>query len=406
MTYKGALPMLPLYKKYGRTVFDIALLVLTVYFIMYGFSRLYQLAAPVFLSFIVYWMIEPLARFLHRKGLPKTLGAAVSVLLFLAVIVAAFFGLGLIIVSQISNLQDNFPYYIELIQHEFTNLVYFIQDKSDALPNGITDKVNDYFATLTGFLSKWVTSGAQFVIGFLSSFSSFITNFGIAIILAFFLSIEIESWRKFARAKTPKTLKLALEFMRNHVFKTIRSYLKAQMIMMLITFVLIYAGLLILGTANAFTIAAICAVFDLVPLLGVPVIFIPWIVYLFIVGNSSLAIGLIVVLAVTMLTRQLLEPKISGNSIGVSSAYLMLSFMLISLSVFGLAGVVLSPVLLILLKELLQQGYLQQWIHLPKDEFESSPLVMDTPGSTTPDTNVEPSVQEPASPGNHEDSAK
>lgn len=398
--------MLPLYKKYGRTVFDIALLVLTVYFIMYGFSRLYQLAAPVFLSFIVYWMIEPLARFLHRKGLPKTLGAAISVLLFLAVIVAAFFGLGLIIVSQISNLQDNFPYYIEMIQREFTNLVYFIQDKSDALPDGITDKVNDYFATLTGFLSKWVTSGAQFVIGFLSSFSSFITNFGIAIILAFFLSIEIESWRKFARAKTPKTLKLAIDFMRNHVFKTIRSYLKAQMIMMLITFVLIYAGLLILGTANAFTIAAICAVFDLVPLLGVPVIFIPWIVYLFIVGNSSLAIGLIIVLAVTMLTRQLLEPKISGNSIGVSSAYLMLSFMLISLSVFGLAGVVLSPVLLILLKELLQQGYLQQWIHLPKDEFESSPLVMDTPGSTAPGMNDEPPVQEPAPPGNHEDSAK
>ncbi|MCZ1265149.1 AI-2E family transporter [Paenibacillus tundrae] len=398
--------MLPLYKKYGRTVFDIALLVLTVYFIMYGFSRLYQLAAPVFLSFIVYWMIEPLARFLHRKGLPKTLGAAISVLLFLAVIVAAFFGLGLIIVSQISNLQDNFPYYIEMVQREFTNLVYFIQDKSDALPDGIIEKVSDYFATLTGFLSKWVTSGAQIVIGFLSSFSSFITNFGIAIILAFFLSIEIESWRKFARAKTPKTLKLALEFMRNHVFKTIRSYLKAQMIMMLITFVLIYAGLLILGTANAFTIAAICAVFDLVPLLGVPVIFIPWIVYLFIVGNSSLAIGLIVVLAVTMLTRQLLEPKISGNSIGVSSAYLMLSFMLISLSVFGLAGVVLSPVLLILLKELLQQGYLQQWIHLPKDEFESSPLVMDTPGSTTSGMNTEPLVQEPAPPGNHEDSAK
>ncbi|UPK47550.1 AI-2E family transporter [Paenibacillus pabuli] len=398
--------MLPLYKKYGRTVFDIALLVLTVYFIMYGFSRLYQLAAPVFLSFIVYWMIEPLARFLHRKGLPKTLGAAISVLLFLAVIVAAFFGLGLIIVSQISNLQDNFPYYIEMIQREFTNLVYFIQDKSDALPDGITEKVNDYFATLTGFLSKWVTSGAQIVIGFLSSFSSFITNFGIAIILAFFLSIEIESWRKFARAKTPKTLKLALEFMRNHVFKTIRSYLKAQMIMMLITFVLIYAGLLILGTANAFTIAAICAVFDLVPLLGVPVIFIPWIVYLFIVGNSSLAIGLIIVLAVTMLTRQLLEPKISGNSIGVSSAYLMLSFMLISLSVFGLAGVVLSPVLLILLKELLQQGYLQQWIHLPKDEFESSPLVMDTPVGSAPGRNTEPSVQESAPPGVHDDSAK
>ncbi|WP_366293867.1 AI-2E family transporter [Paenibacillus sp. AN1007] len=371
--------MLPLYKKYGRTVFDIALLLLTVYVIMFAFSKLYHIAAPVFLSFIVFWMIEPLAKFLHRKGLPKTLGTAISVLLFLGLIVAGFFGAGFFIISQISDLQLNFPVYIEMIQREFTNLVVFIQDKSNALPDGMLEKVNEYFATLSGILSKWVTGGAQFIIGFLSSFSTFITNFGIAIILAFFLSIEIESWRKFARAKTPKTLKTANAFMRTHVFKTIRSYMKAQLIMMLITFVLIYAGLLILGTSNAFTIAAVCAIFDLVPLLGVPVIFIPWIVYLFIVGNSTLAIGLIVILAVTMLTRQLLEPKISGNSIGVSSAYLMLSFMLISLSIFGLAGVVLSPVLLILLKELLQQGYLQKWIHLPNDEFESSPLVMDTP---------------------------
>jgi len=401
--------MLPLYRKYGRTVFDIALLILTVYFIMYGFSRLYQLAAPVFLSFLVYWMIEPLARFLHRKGLPKAAGSAISVLLFLALIVAAFFGIGLIIVSQIANLQGSFPTYIAMLQKEFTNLVVWTQDTSDALPDGIMGKINDYFSTLTGLLSGWVTNGAQYVIGFLTSFSTFITNFGIAVILAFFLSIEIESWRNFARTKTPKTLKNAADFMRNHVFKTIRAYLKAQVVMMLITFVIIYVGLLILGTNNAFTIAAICAVVDLVPLLGVPVVFIPWIAYLFVVGDSTLAIGLIVLLAVTMLTRQLLEPKISGNSIGVSSAYLMLSFMLISLSIFGIAGVVLSPVLLILLKELLQQGYLQRWIHLPKDEFDSSPLVMDTPvheSGTRAGTEGDPAEFPAASQAHEEDSDK
>lgn len=401
--------MLPLYRKYGRTVFDIALLILTVYFIMYGFSRLYQLAAPVFLSFLVYWMIEPLARFLHRKGLPKAAGSAISVLLFLALIVAAFFGIGLIIVSQIANLQGSFPTYIAMLQKEFTSLVVWTQDTSDALPDGIMEKINDYFATLTGLLSGWVTNGAQYIIGFLTSFSTFITNFGIAIILAFFLSIEIESWRNFARTKTPKTLKNAADFMRNHVFKTIRAYLKAQVVMMLITFVIIYVGLLILGTNNAFTIAAICAVVDLVPLLGVPVVFIPWIAYLFVVGDSSLAIGLIVLLAVTMLTRQLLEPKISGNSIGVSSAYLMLSFMLISLSIFGIAGVVLSPVLLILLKELLLQGYLQRWIHLPKDEFDSSPLVMDTPvheNGTGAGTEGDPAEFSASSQAHEEDSDK
>ena len=76
--------------------------------------------------------------------------------------------------------------------------------------------------------------------------------------------------------------------------------------------------------------------FDVLPSLGVPVILIPWITYLFIVGNTGLAIGLIVPLAVVVISRQSLEPKITGNSIGVSSAFLMLSFMMISLSILEL----------------------------------------------------------------------
>lgn len=60
--------MLPLYKKYWRTAFDIGLIVLTVYLIMLIFSKLYQIAAPVFLSFLVFLIIEPFSKFLHRRG--------------------------------------------------------------------------------------------------------------------------------------------------------------------------------------------------------------------------------------------------------------------------------------------------------------------------------------------------
>jgi len=147
--------------------------------------------------------------------------------------------------------------------------------------------------------------------------------------------------------------------------------------MVMITFVLVYIGLLVLGVNNAFSISLLSAAFDILPLLGIPVIFIPWIVYLFVVGETGLAIGLIVLLVVVMLTRQLLEPKITGNSIGISSAYLMLSAMIISLSIFGVVGLVLSPILIILLKELWLHGYLQRWIRLPKEEFE--PITEDVP---------------------------
>lgn len=368
--------MLPLYKKYWRTAFDIGLIVLTVYLIMFIFSKLYQVAAPVFLSFLVFLIIEPFSKFLHRRGLPKPFAAAISVLLFLLVILGILFGAGALIVSQFMNLQDNLPGYTKTIQRHFSESLNFLQTKLDALPPDLTDRLNGYFQDITTFAQGAAESFFHYVIGFMGSFSSFIANFGVAIILAFFLSIEIGSWRRIAKDKTPKTLKTAFLFLKENVFKAIGSYLKAQMKLVSITFVIVYIGLLILGTGNSLSVALICAVFDVLPLLGVPVILIPWITYLFIVGNTGLAIGLIVLLAVVVISRQLLEPKITGNSIGVSSAFLMLSFMMISLSIFGVAGLILAPILLILIKELLTQGYLKQWIRLPSEEFEVSPWDM------------------------------
>ncbi|MGM1046709.1 sporulation integral membrane protein YtvI [Paenibacillus uliginis N3/975] len=371
--------MLPLYKKYWRTFFDIAMIVLTVYLIMYVFSKLYQIAAPVFLSFLVFLLIEPIARFLHRRGLPKTFAAAISVLLFLLIIFGVLFGAGAIIVSQVMNLQENLPLHTRTLQEHFSSIMNYLQNKLDALPPDMVARMNGYFKDITNFAQSAAESFFRYSVGFMGSFTTFIANFGVAIILAFFLSSEIGSWRKFAKEKTPKTIKTAFHFLKDNVFSAIGAYLKAQLKLISITFVLVYIGLLILGTGNAFSLALMSAIFDILPLLGVPVIFIPWIIYLFIVGKVGLAISLTILLAIVMVTRQLLEPKITGQSLGVSSAFLMLSFMIISISIFGMAGLILSPILMILLKELLQQGYLQQWIRLPKEEFDVSPFEMKNP---------------------------
>ena len=40
--------MLSFYRKYWRTAFDIALIILTVWLIMYLFSYLYRIATPIF----------------------------------------------------------------------------------------------------------------------------------------------------------------------------------------------------------------------------------------------------------------------------------------------------------------------------------------------------------------------
>jgi hypothetical protein len=114
------------------------------------------------------------------------------------------------------------------------------------LPPDLTDKLNGYFTDATNVLSSWLVVFFKYMIGVLGSFSSFMGNFGIAIILAFFLSMEIKDWKKIAHDKMPKTFKTAYAFLQGNVFKAIGSYLKAQLILIAITFVIVLVGLLIL----------------------------------------------------------------------------------------------------------------------------------------------------------------
>jgi sporulation integral membrane protein YtvI len=374
--------MLSLYQKYWRTLFDIAVIILTVWLTMYVFSYLYNLATPVFLSFLVFWIIEPLAKLLNRWGLRKSIASGISVLLFTLVILAVFIALGFIFTQQIIQLGMELPHYQKQFQVQFqeqiANLTRNMQGQINALPSGITDKLNQALSFVTNLGAKWAGLFLSWLVGMLSSFSSFVLNFSIAIILAYFLSLEIDTWKKLGQDRAPKTLKIALEFLRNNVFRGIGAYLKAQGKLISITFMLIFITLLVLGVNNAFAIALLAGIFDVLPLLGVNTLFIPWIAYLFITGETNLAIWLTVLLLVVSLTRQFLEPRITGQTVGVS-AFTMLAFMMISLSLFGVAGLILAPILMILLKALYDQGYFHQWIRYPQEEFTVPPLAPQPP---------------------------
>ncbi|OMF31720.1 AI-2E family transporter [Paenibacillus sp. FSL H8-0548] len=384
--------MLPFYRKYWRTAFDIALIALTVYLIMYSFSYLYRIATPIFFSFVIFLCIEPLARRLNKLGMKKSIASGISVLLFTLVILAAFSGAAYLITKQGNELISNFPKYQKILAIQIANITEEIQLRfgTTAADLDLVQRSKELIEGATATFAKFGQNLLSNIVGYVSSFSTFIFNFVVGIILAYFLSIEITTWKKTAEDKTPNTFKNAFFFLRNNVFKGIALYIKAQAKMISITFIVILIALLLLRVENAFVIAVVSAIFDILPLLGVGTIFIPWIIYLIIVGKVTLAIWLSVLFLAVVLTRQILEPKITGDSLGVS-AFTMLAFMIVSLSVFGISGVILAPILMILLKSLYDQGYFHRWIHAPIGEFDNPPNESDTSNLTTP---VDPDADE------------
>lgn len=364
--------MLTFYKKYYKTIFDIGLILLTIYLFMLLFSYLYSIAAPIFFALVIYAIIEPLAAFLHRKGMKKALASTLSTVVFVLALIGVLTGLGAAATIQILNLIDKVPEYQEQVLDTINHVMAFLQQQVASIPQEYLDKAGEYLASLVTGAGALASAFLGGLYSGLTSVSNFMINFVIGLILAYFLSIEAESWKTGIHKYMPKTFKNAFKFLKENVLLGIAGYLKAQFKIISVTFVVIFIALLLLRVNNAFMISFIAAIFDLLPLLGVSTIFVPWIIYLFIVGQTSLAIWLTAIWGVVLGVRQVLEPKITGDTLGVS-AFTMLALMIISLSLFGIAGLILSPILTITIKALMDQGYLKKWIRLPEGEYDEPP---------------------------------
>lgn len=339
---------------------------------MWLFSLIYNIAKPIFFAFVIFVCIEPLAKRLNKWGMKKSIAAAISAILFTLIVLGVIGALIFISAAQGAELISNLPEYQKILTANIANGTLFLEEQLGRLPFDfdLIDELTLALQNASDKIQQWAMAGLTVVVNSITSFTSFVFNAAIGLILAYFLSIEIVDWKRIANEKTPNTFKNAFFFLRDNVLKGIWIYIKAQAKLISITFIVILVSLFLLGVEHALIISLVAAIFDVLPLLGVSTIFIPWITYLFIVGDIQLGVWVTILWLVVILARQLLEPKITGDSLGVS-AFTMLAFMIISLSLFGVAGMILSPVLVILIKALYDQGYLQKWIRKPIGEYDT-----------------------------------
>ena len=116
---------------------------------------------------------------------------------------------------------------------------------------------------------------------------------------------------------------------------------------MLIVFGFMLTGLLVLKVKYAILLALIFSVLDLLPLVGVGTFIVPWSIFEIVWGELWRGIGLIILLVVTELVRNLLEPRIVGRNLGIHPI-VSLALIYASFSVFGVLGLFLVPLLTVI----------------------------------------------------------
>lgn len=336
-----------------------------------GLSYLiFKYVLPYFLPFVAAGflavLLEPAIRFLQRKAKfprPAAVGAAMFLVIggFLAVLAAILARL----IAELLHLSASLPAYIKNVQTVFEAMeekaiTYYFNLPPRVLSyihqqvEGSQYDLQSILVKLQGFTNKLL----NFIIALVSSVPGWIILIIISIIATYLVAKDrrliVQGWMEVLPDPWgSKSVDVARD-----IAGALTGYVRAQLTLIFITFVISLVGLYLVGAQYALLMALIIGIFDLIPVLGPTTVFLPWIGWAFISDNNPFGIKLSILFAIVLVVRQVMETKIMAENMGLHPLATLIA-MYVGLQLFGAFGVALGPVVLIALKALTRAGVLR-----------------------------------------------
>ncbi len=137
--------------------------------------------------------------------------------------------------------------------------------------------------------------------------------------------------------------------------RLIGGYFLAQFRIMCVVAVILWLGFLILAVPYGVVLAVLIAMLDFLPMFGTGTALFPWALVKLLTGEPAFASGLILIYLLTQVVRQIIQPKIVGDSMGLPP--LMTLFLLyLGFKLRGLSGMILAVPVGIVVLNLFQYG--------------------------------------------------
>lgn len=192
--------------------------------------------------------------------------------------------------------------------------------------------------------------------------TNFFVGFIVSILSAYFFIIYKEKMATGYKNFLPKDFQNRLKHITDSVKDAIGGYFLAQLKLMAIIFVILLVGLFITGNPYSLLLAFLIALLDVIPFFGTGFVLIPWALYDVVAGNYYLALLRVILYVCCLLGRQLLQPKIIGDSVGLDP-FITLVLIYIGFKVNGIAGFLIAMIAGILVRNFYKMGLFDQKIH-------------------------------------------
>lgn len=330
-----------------------------------GFRFALPWLAPFLTAYALSALLErPVGGLVRRWGLPRW-GAAALCTVVLGVLLLGLLGLGVwrlwyeggLLLERLPALLAGLPQAGGAWQDWLYRMMTAAPASARGYLEGLVDGLSAQVSSLAGQLSTLAVQWAAAVAAALPGVFLFLFTCAVS---TYFISATRPALLAFLRRQVPRDRRARVGAGLKRLRATFGQWLKAQGLLMLVTFGELTAGFLVLGVESFLLTAALTAVVDALPVFGSGTVLLPWAAVVLLGGDWKLAVGLLALYAVVSAVRSLLEPKLVGDRVGLPPLAALMS-MYVGFQALGVGGMILAPILTMFLKELHDCGFLRLW---------------------------------------------
>lgn len=309
-------------RPYWKVAVSLAVSLVATVVCIYVGIRMLGFFMPFVIGWFIAYVVSPLVNWLEKRiKIRRKLGSGLIIVAVLAVVCLLIYLAGQLLVNEVSSLIQNVPsmYHdlengMEKIGNSFEGILKMVPP---SVQESWTEMTTDFDRTMAQIMGKISDPTVTAVGNFAMKIPTVLVSTIVAIVSAYFFISDREEVIAWSKKVAPEPLVRRMTLVMDNLKYAVGGYFKAQFKIMVVIFGILLVGFFVLQVHFQFLLALLIALLDFLPFFGTGTALIPWMVYKVLVGNYKMAIGLVVLYAVTQLVRQVIQPKLVGDSIGM-----------------------------------------------------------------------------------------
>lgn len=333
-------------KRCFRMILNIVIPLLGLCLVIFLGPRLLHFFMPFVVGWILALLANPLVRFLERRvKLVRRHGSMLIIIAALAIVIGLFYGAGLLVYREMGSFLADAPEIYQSVIAEIENALQNGRKLVEYFPQNLQPPLLAFSDNLDGLFGKLVSRAAEPTVQIAGhvakSIPNLLVNMVIIILSSYLFLADRESIMRWLKEHLPAFVFRYIEYMKRDAKGLIGGYFLAQFRIMCVVALILAAGFLVLGVRYGVLLAFLTAILDFLPIFGTGTVLFPWAVVKLFAGEYAYATGLILLYILTQVVRQIIQPKIVGESMGLPP--LMTLFLLyLGFKLRGLTGMILA----------------------------------------------------------------